>query len=227
MDVLSVAGKTVGKMAREDLLAQSMPAAQPRTLPHAGWWGRLRRHLRTRRARQDAAHALYMALVEQARSPFLYERLGVPDSRDGRLELVGLHTILLLHRLRPEGAPGQETAQALFDLLFADLDRHMREWGVGDLSVGKQVRKLAETFFARLTAVAPLLGEDRPGELEAVLRRNVYSEVAEPDPAGVAGLAIYLRAQHGHLAAQDGAALIAGRVTFLPAAGVPAYPPPA
>lgn len=202
-------------MAHKEVLAQTDAARQLGLPPRSGWWRRIREHLRVRRGRRDAAHALYMALVEQARTPVFYARWGVPDSRGGRLELVGLHTILLLHRLRTEGEPGREVAQALFDLLFADLDRHMREWGVGDLSVGKHVKRLAETFFARLEAVEPLLGRNEPTDLAAVLRRNVYSEVAEPDPDQVTMLAAYLRGQSRWLARQDGTSLVVGRVEFL------------
>ena len=62
-----------------------------------------------------------------------------------------------MRRLRDEGQAGQELAQSLFDLMFEDLDRHLREWGVGDLSVGKQVKKLAQSFLGQAAALDPLL----------------------------------------------------------------------
>ena len=188
--------------------------------PWLGWWqGRA-----ARRSRRDAAHALYAAVVQQARQPVFFAEWGVPDSRDGRLEMVGLHAILVMRRLRDEGRPGQELAQMLFDLLFADLDRHLREWGVGDLSVGKHVKHLAQTFLARAKALDPLLAGTDPSAMREVLARNVYAEVAAPDRGAVDRLGRYLVRQHRSLAGHDGAELLAGRVVF--AAADPREPGP-
>ena len=202
-------------MTQEREVAQGSAAAQPGG-GATSWLARLRRRLRHNEARADAVHALYLALVAQARQPALYTDLGVPDSRDGRLELVYLHAILVMRRLRTEGRPGQELAQDLFDLLFRDLDRHLREWGVGDLSVGKKVKVLAQSFFGRATALdGPLTDGDRDA-ITDILRRNVYAEVAEPDAAAVAGLGEYLLAQDRWLAAQAPDGLLRGKPTFAP-----------
>ena len=202
-------------MTQEREVAQGSAAAQPDT-GIGSWLARLRRRLRQDEARRDAVHDLYLALVAQARQPALYTDLGVPDSRDGRLELVYLHAILVMRRLRTEGRPGQELAQDLFDLLFRDLDRHLREWGVGDLSVGKKVKVLAQSFFGRATALdGPLTDGDRDA-ITDILRRNVYAEVAEPDAAAVAGLGEYLLAQDRWLAAQAPDGLLRGKPTFAP-----------
>ena len=135
-------------------------------------------------ARRDAAHRLYAAVVEQSRQPTFYAAWGVPDSREGRLEMLNLHAMLLMRRLRSEGQEGRAVAQALFDLMFLDLDRHLREWGVGDLSVGKHVKKLAQSFFGRAAALDPLLSSRDAAGIEDVLRRNVYTDAASPPPAG-------------------------------------------
>ena len=153
-------------------------------------------------------------MVAQARQPALYTDLGVPDSRDGRLELVYLHAILVMRRLRTEGRPGQELAQDLFDLLFRDLDRHLREWGVGDLSVGKQVKTLAHNFLGRAAALDPLLDGSDPEAMEALMRRSVYEGVAEPAAADVRRLGRYVSAQHRQLALVDGTVLLAGHIRF-------------
>ena len=178
------------------------------------WWRRALGRLGHGRARRATAATLYTALVEQARQPVFYARWGVPDSRDGRLELVTLHAILLMRRLREEGTPGRELAQAVLDRMFQDLDRHLREWGVGDPSVGKRMKELAQSFLGRVAALEPLLaGGDHDG-LADVLRRNVYTEVAAPDPRDIDRLARYLSAQARWLAAQDGASLLEGRIAF-------------
>lgn len=166
------------------------------------------------RARRDAAHALYMALVKQARDPVFFADWGVPDTREGRLEMVSLHAILLMRRLKAAGEEGQAAARELLELYLADLDRHMREWGVGDLSVGKHMHKVAESFFARVAAVDPLLATGDAAALEPIVRRNVYTEVAAADPALVARMARYLVDQDAWLGRQPGADLVAGAVTF-------------
>jgi cytochrome b pre-mRNA-processing protein 3 len=191
-------------------------AKQP---PAASWWTRLRHHLYARRSRREAAHDLYMALVEQARRPVFYAEWGVPDSRDGRLEMVTLHAMLVMRRLRDEGTAGAALSQVLFDVIFADLDRHLREWGVGDLSVGKEVKKLAQSFLGRLTALDPLLSSGNLDAMDKVLGRNVFTEVAMPEPALVRRLATYLVMQDRWLAGQDGSALLSGHVAFAPVSG--------
>lgn len=178
------------------------------------WRERLLRPFRRNRERHAAAHRLYMAAVEQARQPLFYRDWGVPDSRDGRLELVSLHAILLMRRLRDEGRPGQRLAQSLFDLMFQDLDRHLREWGVGDLSVGKHVKKLAQSFLGQANALDPLIDSGNREGIGDLLCRNVYTEIAMPRPEGIALLAGYVIRQNGWLSGQDGAALLAGSVRF-------------
>ena len=147
----------------------------------SSWIGRLRERWRSQSSRRDAVHRLYASVVEQSRHPTFYAAWGVPDSREGRLEMLNLHAMLVMRRLRGEGQDGRAVAQGLFDLMFLDLDRHLREWGVGDLSVGKQVKKLAESFFGRVAALDPLLAGSDPAALDEVLRRNVYGEAAAPD----------------------------------------------
>src|SRR4029079_5224327 len=105
----------------------------------------------------------------------LYDSWGVPDTVDGRFDMVALHLILVLDRLRKEsGDPF--FAQQLTDYFFADMDRSLREMGAGDLSVGKKVRRMAEVFYGRAKAyAAPLAAHDRQGLAEA-LARNVYGD---------------------------------------------------
>ena len=139
------------------------------------WWRRALGRLGHGRARRAAAATLYTALVEQARQPVFYARWGVPDSRDGRLELVTLHAILLMRRLREEGTPGRELAQAVFDRMFQDLDRHLREWGVGDPSVGKRMKELAQSFLGRAAALDPLLaGGDHDGLADGAAAQRLH-----------------------------------------------------
>ena len=95
---------------------------------------------------------LYAAAVAQARQPGLYESFAAPDTPEGRFELYTLHVVLILRRLKRQGPQAAETAQGLFDAYVRGLDDGLREMGVGDLSVGKKMRKLGEAFYGRAKA---------------------------------------------------------------------------
>ncbi|MGH6948661.1 MAG: ubiquinol-cytochrome C chaperone family protein [Kiloniellales bacterium] len=165
------------------------------------------------------AHALYEALVAQARQPGFYRDWEVPDTLDGRFELVTLHTFLLLHRLKVERAASADLAQALFDILFADMDQSLRELGVGDLGVGPRIKTMAEAFYGRIAAYQEVL-EGPGGNPEAALARNLYGTMSA-SPASLAAMAGYLRAAALLLAEQQLDALAAGRAVFprVPAPG--------
>jgi cytochrome b pre-mRNA-processing protein 3 len=95
--------------------------------------------------------AIYGMIVAQAREPWFYARLGVPDTVNGRFDMVLLHLWMVLRRLRPvEGGAG--LSQALFDHFCGDLDDNLREMGVGDLTVPKRMQKFGEAFYGRAAA---------------------------------------------------------------------------
>ena len=100
--------------------------------------------------------------------------------------------------------------------MFADIDRHMREWGVGDLSVGKHVKAVAQSFYAQAGAAEPALAAGDAATLAPILARNVY-EAAPSAASGAADLAAYLIDQAAWLDGLPGAALLAGEATFRPA----------
>jgi len=156
---------------------------------------------------------LYGAAVAAARNPWFFSALGVPDSLDGRFDLVGLHVALLIRRLRQDPDPrGAQLAQAVFDAMFADMDVNLREMGVGDLSVGKRVRQMWEAFHGRARAYeAALDAGDRPA-LAAALQRNVWRTLSEAEAPGAAHLAAHAEAVAAALAAQPLAGLLRGEV---------------
>jgi len=180
----------------------------------------LRRFLDGRRHRR-AAHSLYTEIITQARQPEFYLQRQVPDSLDGRFDLIVLHAFVVMRGLgRVEGA-GREAArgvsQALFDLMFADMEQNLRELGVSDMAVGKRVKQMAQAFYGRVAAYDQGLAEGEDA-LIAALRRNLYG-AADPQPADdvVAEMAAYLRQQDAALAGA-GAVLAEGRVSFAPLA---------
>ena len=122
--------------------------------------------------------SVYEAIVAAARHPVFYAEWGVADTLDGRFDMISLHTFLVLDRLK--GAE-QTFRQELVDEFFRDMDRSLREMGVGDVSVGKKVRKMAEVFYGRVAAYDAALAGQRDA-LEAALARNVFPD--EPAGAG-------------------------------------------
>lgn len=159
------------------------------------------------------AQGLYDGIVAQARQPAFYAVCGVPDSVDGRFELVALHAFLVLRRLNRDSGPAADMAQTLVDTLIQDMDRSLREMGVGDLGVSRRVKEMARGFYGRIAAYeASLDGADEM--LRAALTRNLYGTVAAVPGAAVAAMATYMRHQAAMLEGQDLAALLAGTVVF-------------
>lgn len=167
---------------------------------------------------RHAARKLYLGVVAQARDPVFYAGMGVPDTVDGRFDMIALHAWLVMRRLKRESGAAARVSQALFDILFDDMDRSLRELGAGDLGVGRRVKTMAKAFYGRLSAYDEgLAGND--DTLAAALGRNLYRG-AGPGAAGLAAVAGYIRRAAAALETQDVNELLAGRVTFGP-------PPPA
>ena len=164
---------------------------------------------------ERAGSALYGAAVAAARAPWFYRALGVPDTLDGRFDLVALHAFLLIQRLQDAPEPGPALAQAVFDAMFTDMDNNLREIGVSDLSVGKRMRAMWEAFHGRAKVYTEAFQTGDRAALEAALARNVWRGAA---PVGAAAsLARVVTAQAVHLATQSLAALESGQAQFLPA----------
>lgn len=160
------------------------------------------------------AHAAYTSIVEQARAPDFFLRLEVPDTLDGRFEMIALHMFLVLNRLKAEHAATEEFAQALFDAMFADLDRGLREMGATDMGVGKRVKEMATGFYGRIAAYEKgLEGGDQI--LSEALKRNLYGTV-QPSPQAIARMTRYIRAQAANLARQPVESFFGDAIKFEP-----------
>jgi len=179
----------------------------------ARWYDRLRRAVGIGGRSGEDAEALYRALVGQARQPAFYQDRGVADSVEGRFEMLCVHGFLLLRRLKAEGEAGEDLGQALVNLLFLDLDRTLREMGVGDLTVGKRMKTLGQAFYGRVSAYDQAMNGDDSTLLAAAVARNVFGGEVPPD--GVADLvATYMRDSLQSLGRCDLPALRAGRLAF-------------
>lgn len=173
-----------------------------------------------RRTHERAGYALYSEAVRAARDPYLYTGLGVPDTLDGRFDLVGLHVFLLIDRLRAAPAPGPALAQAIFDAMFSDMDFNLREMGVGDMSVSKRNKEMWEAFHGRSKAYEDALGAEEPDALAEALSRNVWRG-ANPEGAEVP-LAQLVRRHRSALAATPLDAFADGTARFAAVEPVPA-----
>lgn len=161
--------------------------------------------------RRDAAEALYFVASEQSRRPAFYMAFGVPDTFEGRFELATLHVWLALSRLKTI-ADARAVAQALVDIFFSRLDDSLREMGVGDLSVGRKIRKLAEDFYGRAGAYDAALSEAGPeSALSAALARNIYGSGDQLIAAPLAG---YVRRAAQSLAAIGDNRVLSGLIEF-------------
>ena len=160
---------------------------------------------------QDAAVLAYGRVVAQARRPEFFLNADIPDTIDGRFELICLHAFLYLHRLKRE-PQASVLGQRFFDLMFADFDRSLREMGTGDLSVGREVKRMAQSFYGRIAAYEEGLKADE-SVLQAALRRNLYG-TTQPSESAVAAMATYLRHEVAGLHRQSAAALQNGDIAF-------------
>lgn len=142
----------------------------------------------------EIASALYLEMTKQARNPVFYTDLEVPDTLEGRFDLIALHAYLVLDRLKSGAMPidqnngqkhdldhVQDLSQKFLDAMFKNLDDNLRQMGVGDLSVSRKVRAMAEAFYGRAgvyerALTASLQTETNQGQQDLVtaLLRNIY-----------------------------------------------------
>lgn len=159
----------------------------------------------------EPVYAVYRSIVAQSRQPFFYADWQVPDTVTGRFDMISLHLALLFRRLRAGDQAQKDFSQAVFDLFFKDMDRSLREMGIGDLGVPKRIQKMGNIFFGLLAAMNEAMDRDDVQALEVVLSRNILDGATGPH---VAALANYLMAQDRSLAAQPSAAITNGQVNF-------------
>lgn len=160
----------------------------------------------------EPARGLYATIVAQARRPEFYSEWGVPDTVDGRFDLIALHAFLVLHRLKRDHPASSELAQAVFDTMFLDMDENLREMGAGDMSVGRRVKDMAQGLYGRIAAYEAGL-RDGDGALKEALHRNLYGAAAPGAPC-IDAMADYMRDEAVALGRQRYDDLAAGAVLF-------------
>lgn len=170
-----------------------------------------------RRRRSSPNRALIARLctesVAAVRRPAFYLDYGVPDTFEGRFELLALHAGLVLRRFNRAEAPGPAVAQELVDGVFANLEADLREAGVGDVTVPKRMKTLAEAFLGRSAAYDAALRRC-DDTLTAVVSRNVYAGRLDPAGAQAARMTRYVELTAERLDASPLAECLAGPLPF-------------
>jgi len=117
---------------------------------------------------REGADALYRALVAAARDPAWYVEAGIPDTVDGRFDMIAAFVALALNRI---GEGDRKGAALLIEAFIADMDGNLRQLGVGDLKVGKEVARLVGALGGRSATLKEALAE---GDLEGWAERNLF-----------------------------------------------------
>lgn len=156
---------------------------------------------------RQKAHALYLSVVQQARQEWFYTETEVPDTLDGRFEMILLHLFLVLHRLKAE-PDTKPFRQQLMEAFMEDMDRSVRELGVSDTGVGKRVKKMAAAMYGRIAAYDMTLEDE--DALKVALRRNLYGTLAEVSDTALTRMTRYMQSQHQRLAALPAQTLLEG-----------------
>jgi cytochrome b pre-mRNA-processing protein 3 len=132
--------------------------------------------------------------VRHSRSPIFYEGYDVPDTIEGRFEMITLHGGLLVNRLcQPDmGAEGRMLAQAFFDVMFFNLDWSIRELGVGDLGVPRRIKQMMTSFKGRAFAYDEAMKSGK-SEIAHALIRNLYATSSRPSAEILNAMAAYMQ----------------------------------
>ncbi|MBV8791914.1 MAG: ubiquinol-cytochrome C chaperone [Pseudolabrys sp.] len=162
---------------------------------------------------------LYGMIVAQARLPCFYRDYGVPDTVNGRFDLLVAHLAAVLQRLDPKDPQLRELGQGLFDEFCRDMDHNLREMGVGDLSVPKEMNRIGEAFYGRSQVYAQASAARDNQALSRAYGRNIFGDTAESP--GARRLASYMNVFAADLAALDRAALLGGELNFPDPSAIP------
>jgi cytochrome b pre-mRNA-processing protein 3 len=168
------------------------------------------KNILSRTQKQNPVRTVYEAIVAQARQAELYSDLGVPDTIDGRFDMMVLHNDAVMCHMQAGEEPDRAFAQLLIDEFFRDMDRSLREMGVGDMGVGKRVKKMATVYYGRASVYAQARAEGEKS-LSVALLRNVF-EGDESHTAGADRLAKYAGLLHDAVSAMDRTHIRAGKL---------------
>ncbi len=158
------------------------------------------------------ARARYLEIARHARQPAFYAAMGVPDSLDGRFEMLCLHAFLLFRNLKGRGDQAKDFSQAVYDAMFENLDAGLRELGASDIGLGRRIKAMTEALNGRIHAYERGLDSGR-AELKDAIRRNVFGTV-ESNSQALEAMAHYVELTDWRLRDFETARLMAGPLAF-------------
>jgi cytochrome b pre-mRNA-processing protein 3 len=159
----------------------------------------------------EPVYAVYNAIVAQSRREIFYAQWGVADTLTGRFDMISLHAALVFRRLRSSERQSRDFSQNVFDCFFHDMDRSLREMGVGDLSVGKRIEKMGSLFYGMLSNLSSILDSGDRARLIDFVSRNFHDGATHPQTERFAD---YILECDQTLKSQPVRQIMAGSVTF-------------
>ncbi|KAA0681480.1 ubiquinol-cytochrome C chaperone family protein [Roseomonas genomospecies 6] len=169
-----------------------------------------------RRREARAASEFYLKIAAQARLPDFYRDLGVPDTLDGRFDMVVLHVFLVMRRLKGQGPAAADRSRLLFEAMIDHFEKSLMEQGVGDSGVGRRIKTMARGIAGRIEVYDRALAEDGGRGLEVALDNNIYGTAPDVPPERLAAMAAYVRREAAGLESQPLESLLAGEIRFGP-----------
>lgn len=135
-----------------------------------------------RKKRLQKVRPVYDLLIKAARNPYFYEKLKVPDTLSGRFDMIVLHQFILFYRLKAEKEPqAKEFGQDVFDIFIEDMDRSLREMGVGYQAVPKRMKNMGEAFYGRVAVYDAAMENKDKKALQEAIRRNLFTDIDVED----------------------------------------------
>ena len=167
-----------------------------------------------RAARKEAAEKIYDAIVAQSRNAAFYLRCGVPDTLSGRFDMLVIHMFVVLQILKLGGREGQLLAQEIVEAFIREMDTMVRDLGVSDRNVPKEVRKIAQLFYGQLLAYSTALQRNEPKGLANEVWKSFQS--GEGSSAEIAGdaIAAYMRGAIKNIQEMPLNMLLQGNIRF-------------
>lgn len=157
------------------------------------------------------AASLYQSVIQAARRPDFYFKLGVANSVDGRFDMIVLHLFLTIARFSKDRR-GHPVLEAMLEEFFVDMDRSLRELGAGDTGVKHRIHKMIDSIYGRFEAYEAAMIEGNTA-LASALLRNVYREETGTPP-GLNALVAYVFKAKQFLESMDEDAILAGSIHF-------------
>jgi len=152
------------------------------------------KNMAARSPRSEPAEDLYDLIVRAARQPDIYRDWAVPDTIDGRFDVIVLHLAVIYDVLLAKG--DEEFARRLQEIFIRDMDRNLREMGVGDMSVGKRIKDIGAALLGRQHAYSAALADAKPAQaMSLAVAKNVFRSEDNAGivvPAGAEALTAYI-----------------------------------